>query len=443
MLDQKKIRSHPEAVRDALRKRSDAAAAMLDEFLALDEQWRKLLVESDELKHKRKIASEEIGRMKKAGEDAAVKQEEARKLGDDIKEVDDKIKTIQEQLDRQIYFIPNIPHESVPVGKDASENKVVREWGKEIIAKQSATTFLPHWEIAENLGIIDFKRAAKLSGSMFALYLGAGAKLQRALIQFMLDFHVEKHGYTEIWPPYIVRREIMVGTGQLPKFEEDMYRCDADDLFLIPTAEVPVTNIHREEILSADELPRHYVGYTACFRREAGAAGADTRGLQRLHQFDKVELVKLSLPEKSYEAHETLVAEAEAILQALELPYRTVLLCSGDLGANAAKCYDLEAWAPAQKKWLEVSSCSNFEDYQARRANIRFRRDQQAKPEFVHTLNGSGLALPRVMIAILENYQNGDGTVRVPEKLKPYVGADQIGPAGARQQIVHQSAKKS
>jgi seryl-tRNA synthetase len=437
MLDLKQIRSQPEKVREALKKRGQAALALLETVLALEKKWRKFVAESDELKHRRKLIADEVARLKKEGKDTTAKQEEGKKIGDDIKAIEKELKQVEEELNQKLLFLPNLPHETVPFGVDASDNKVVRQWGEPCKFNFSV---LPHWEIGENLGILDFKRSAKLSGSMFSVYMGDGARLQRALIQFMLDFHIEKHGYLEAYPPFIVKREIMVGTGQLPKFEEEMYHCSADDLFLIPTAEVPITNLHKDEILSLEELPKYYVGYTACFRREAGAAGAETRGLQRLHQFDKVELVKLVVPEKSYEEHEKLVADAEAILKALNLPYRVVLLCTGDMGFAAAKCYDIEVWAPAQNKWLEVSSCSNFEDFQARRANIRFRRTHQSKPEFVHTLNGSGLALPRLMIAILENYQQEDGSIQIPEALLPYMrGCHKI----EKQQFVHLLEKKS
>ncbi len=423
MLDPKLIRTQPDKVRLALKNR-EYKPSQVDEFLAQDETWRRTISESDQLKQERNTASEEIGRLKKGGQNSEAKQEEVRKINDRIKALDANLKVLEEKLNQLLLYFPNIPHETVPIGLDASGNHVVSSWGEE---KKFSFPLKPHWEIGEKLGILDFARAAKLSGSMFSLYMGLGAKLQRGLIQFMLDFHVKNHGYTEVYPPYLVRPEIMVGTGQLPKFKEEMYHCDADDLYLIPTAEVPVTNLHRDEILSIQDLPKYYVAYSACFRREAGAAGADTRGLQRLHQFDKVELVKTVIPESSYEEHEKLLKNAEAILQSLELRYRVLLLCTGDMGFSAAKCYDLEVWCQASQKWAEVSSCSNFEDFQARRANIRFRRDPKSKPEFAHTLNASGLALPRIMMAILENYQQPDGSVTIPEILRPYMdGRKQI-----------------
>jgi seryl-tRNA synthetase len=419
MLEQKFIRQQPEKVREGLLKRSGTSVSLLDDFLSLDENWRRLIAQSDELKKERNEASDQIGKLKKSGENTNEKQEEVKKINLKIKEIENELKENENKLNHLLFYFPNLPHETVPFGKDASENQVIRTWGEK---RKFLFPVKPHWEIGESLGIIDQKRASKLSGSLFSLYVGAGAKLQRALIQFMLDFHVDKHGYREIYPPYLVKRETMIGTGQLPKFEEDMYCCEKDDLFLIPTAEVPVTNLHRDEILNFDELPKYYASYTACFRREAGAAGVETRGLKRLHQFDKVELVKLTTPETSYQEHEKLLHDAEEILQVLQIPYRVILLCAGDMGFSAAKCYDLEAWSPSEEKWLEVSSVSNFEAFQARRANIRFRRGPQEKPEFVHTLNGSGLALPRVVIAILENYQEKDGTIVIPEVLRSYMG---------------------
>jgi len=416
MLDPKRLRNQPDEIREALKARTHDAE-QVDRFLEEDESWRKLVVASDDLKKERNRLSEEIGKLKKEGKNADTKQEEVRQINDRIKTIDADLKTKEERLNDLLLYFPNVPHPSVPRGAGAADNVTVKTWENKITPSNPA----PHWDLAEKLKLIDFARAAKLSGSMFALYVGLGAKLQRAIIQFMLDFHIAKHGYTEIYPPYLVKREIMVGTGQVPKFEEDMYRCDADDLFLIPTAEVPVTNMHREEILGLEELPKYYAAYTACFRREAGAAGADTRGLQRLHQFDKVELVKLTTPESSYEEHEKLLVDVEDVLQALELKYRILLLCSGDMGFSAAKCYDAEAWCPGQKKWAEVSSCSNFEDFQARRANLKFRREKQSKPEFVHTLNASGLALPRTVIAILETYQQSDHCVAIPNVLQPYM----------------------
>jgi seryl-tRNA synthetase len=341
--------------------------------------------------------------------------------GDRIKALDDELKAIEEQLYQLQIRIPNLPHESVPLGKSSEDNVVLKTWGA-----IPAFEFTPknHLELNENLKLIDFAGGAKIAGAFFVNFSGKGAKLARALINFMLDLHVDKHGYQEMFPPVVVNRQAMFGTGQLPKLEDDMYRIEADDLFLIPTAEVPITNLLANETLRGEDLPIYYTGYTPCFRREAGAYGKDTKGLMRLHQFDKVEMVKFTKPETSYDEHEKLLQNAEEVLQLLGLPYRVLLLCSGDMSFAAAKCYDLEVWAPGVKKWLEVSSCSNFEDFQARRANIRFRREGGGKLEYVHTLNASGLALPRTIIAIMENYQTDEGTVIVPEVLRKYVGCE-------------------
>jgi seryl-tRNA synthetase len=350
--------------------------------------------------------------------------EEMRAAGDEIKQMDDRIRSIEEDQQKILMTIPNIPHASTPVGQPPAGNKEVRTWGE---PRKFSFKPLAHWDIGENLGIIDLKRATKITASHFVLYRGAGARLERALINFMIDLHTKKHGYTEIFPPFLVNRASMTGTGQLPKLEDDMYRLERDDLFLIPTAEVPVTNIYRDEILEEADLPVYYTAYTPCFRREAGSYGKDTRGMTRVHQFDKVEMVKFVLPETSYDEHEKLLKDAEDVLQLLEIPYRVIALCTGDISFAAAKCYDIEAWAGGQNAYLEVSSCSNFEDFQARRAGIRFRRTRDRKVEFVHTLNASGVALARTFIAILENYQNEDGTVTVPGALRPYLdGRDKI-----------------
>lgn len=417
MLDVKYIRNNHELAKKKLISRG-VSPLEIETFLSLDADWRGKIVETDALKQKRNAASEEIGKLKCQGQDTGEKQQEVRSIGEQIKTLDEAVAVLEEKWRTFLLEAPNFPHDSVPLG-DASANTVVHEWGNKC---QFSFTPKPHWDIGEKLGILDLAAASKLSGSMFALYRGLGSHLERALINWMLDLHISKHGYTEIWPPFLVRREIMIGTGQLPKFENEMYRCDADDLFLIPTAEVPVTNIHREEIIDVATLPIYYVAYSPCFRREAGAAGKDTRGLLRLHQFNKVEMVKFVTPETSYNEHEKLRRNAEEVLELLEIPYRTVLLASGDMGAAASKCYDLEAWTPGVEQWLEVSSCSNFEDYQARRANIRFKREPKSKPEFVHTLNASGIALPRTTIAILENYQEEDGSVTIPKALRPYMG---------------------
>ncbi|MBU0712478.1 serine--tRNA ligase, partial [bacterium] len=348
---------------------------------------------------------------------------EMKKVGEKIKDLDDEIGSIDEQLNSIMITLPNMPHESVKVGRTAEENEFVREWGKK---PQYDYLLKDHLDLAENLGILDFYRGAKVSGSGFPIYKAAGARLERAFINFMLDMHTEKHGYQEIFPPFMVNRESAFGTGQLPKLEDDMYRDNTDDLFLIPTAEVPVTNIHRDEIILENQLPIHYAAYSACFRREAGSYGKDTRGLSRVHQFNKVEMVRFTQPENSYEAHEELLQNAEDVLQALNLHYRIVSLCSGDLSFAAAKCYDIEIWAPGSLKYFEVSSVSNFEDFQARRANIRYRRALDGKVSYVHTLNGSGVATPRLMIAFLETYQTDEGTITIPEILQPYTGFKQI-----------------
>ncbi len=422
MLDLHFIREHPDRVRKALKDRGDQTD--LDRLLFLDKERRRVIQETEALKAERNRVSDEIAQWKKAGKDVSEKINAMREVSEKIKGLDESLRAIENEIHSFLIRIPNIPHESVPVG-DASANRVIREWGE-----KPSFDFKPkpHWDIGPELGLIDFDRGSLLSGSNFVTFKGLGAKLVRGLINFMLDLHVNKHGYTEVWVPAVVKREMMFGTGQLPKLEEDMYLVEKDDLFLIPTAEVPVTNLHREEILDAHQLPIYYTAYTPCFRREAGSYGADTRGLIRVHQFDKVEMVKFVLPETSYEEHERLVQNAEEVLQLLEIPYRVVVLATGDLSFSAAKCYDIEAWAPGIGRWLEVSSCSNFEDFQARRMNIRFRRKKGEKPEFVHTLNGSGLALPRTLIALVENFQTDEGTVVIPEALRPYVGVSVLKP---------------
>ena len=422
MLDPRFIRSNPEVVRQGIRnKKFDEAA--LDEFLQADELWRGRLTEVDNLKALRNTVSEQISRMKRAGEDASAEIARMREVSDRIKELDAEVRELEQRVKNAALIIPNLPHESVPVGDDAKDNVIVREWGE---APRFSFEPLPHWEIAGNLGLIDFERGAKLSGSGFILYTGLGARLERALFNFMLDLHTSKHGYKEVFPPFLVNRACMIGTGQLPKFEFDMYRLPDDDLFLIPTAEVPVTNIYQGEILEGADLPIYLTAYTPCFRREAGAAGKDTRGLLRVHEFNKVEMVKFTRPETSYDELEKLTNDGEEVLQALGLQYRVVLLCTGDTSFQAAKTYDLEIWAPGVGQWLEVSSCSDYEEWQSRRANIRFRREPGAKPEFVHTLNGSGVALPRLVTAILENNQQPDGSVVIPEVLRPYMGGVEV-----------------
>ena len=416
MLDMKFIRENIEAVEAALKTRS--ADLSLGDFKNLDSERRRVLSNVEALKAQKNSASEVIARTKDksqvADTIAAMKQ-----LTAEIKELEEQLNTIQPALDALLMTIPNLPAHSTPVGRSEEDNQLVRDWGT---PRQFDFTPLNHWDIAERLAIIDFERAAKLAGTRFALYRGAGARLERALISFMLDMHTETHGYTEVLPPFMVNRDSMTGTGQLPKFEEDLFRLVDPEYFLIPTAEVPVTNIHRDEILKRDELPVRYTAHTPCFRREAGSYGKDTRGLIRQHQFNKVELVSFCHPEQSEEELERLTGHAEAILKALELPYRVMALCSGDIGFSACKTYDLEVWLPGQATYREISSCSSFGDFQARRAKIRFREDDQSKPEFLHTLNGSGLAVGRTVVAILENYQQADGSVTVPKVLRPYMG---------------------
>lgn len=416
MLDLTFIRENKERVKEALKIR--APKCDLDAFLALDAERRTLLTELDALRAEKNKANDKISALLKEKKDPKEVIASMKSIAAKIGELEKKAESLDTKVREELLYIPNIPHTSVKPGKDATGNTEVRR-----IGTQRKFEFKPkeHTELGESLGLFDMSRGAKLSGSGFVIFTGFGARLERALINFMLDTHTKHHGYKEFSPPFVVSRQSMAGTGQVPKFEEDMYRLKEDDLFLIPTAEVPVTNIHRDEVLNEEMLPLNYTAYTPCFRREAGSYGKDTKGLVRVHQFDKVELVKFSKPEDSYTEHEKLVADAEKILQLLNLPYRVMALCSGDMGFSAAKCYDLEVWAPGLDRWLEVSSVSNFEDFQARRANIRFKRKGSGKSEYVHTLNGSGLALPRTVIAILENFQNADGSVVIPEVLRPYL----------------------
>jgi seryl-tRNA synthetase len=423
MLDIKLVRSQPEKVREGMAKRG--ANVPLDEFLKIDEERRKKLVEVEQLKNRRNTVSKEVGRLKAQGRDTTEIIREMQETGNRIAGLDQEIRTIEERLEQILMVIPNLPHESVPVGKDERENREIRSWGE---PRKFDFEPKPHDEIGNALGIMDFERAAKISGARFVVMKRWGARLERALVNYMLDLHTGAHGYTEVFPPFMVNRAAMLGTGQLPKFEEDMFKCTPGEFFLVPTAEVPVTNLHREEILGAEQLPIRYAAYTACFRAEAGSAGRDTRGIIRQHQFNKVELVKFTRPEDSYMEHEMLVKDAAAVLENLGLPYRVMLLCSGDQSFSAAKCYDLEVWLPSFDTYREISSCSNFEDFQARRAGIRYRPVPGAKPEFVHTLNGSGLAVGRTVAAILENYQNEDGSVTIPEVLRPFMGVDRIEP---------------
>ncbi|AEG58329.1 serine--tRNA ligase [Desulforamulus ruminis] len=417
MLDIKFVRSHPELVLEGLEKRGSNIT--LDEFLKLDAKRREKLVVVEQLKNTRNVVSEEIGRLKKAGQDAEEKVLEMRQVSQQVKDIDDEIRAIEERLESILLTIPNLPDESVPVGKDEKDNPEIRRWGK---PREFDFEAKPHWELGENLNILDFERGGKVTGARFSFYKGMGARLERALINFMLDLHIREHGYTEILPPFIVNADSMVGTGQLPKFSEDMFKLEGYNYYLIPTAEVPVTNLYREEILSGDQLPIYHCAYSACFRAEAGAAGRDTRGLIRQHQFNKVELVKFSRAEESFDELEKLTENAEKVLQALGLPYRVILLCTGDMGFASAKTYDLEVWLPSYNNYKEISSCSNFLDFQARRANIKFRPSPKSKPEFVHTLNGSGVAIGRALSAILENYQEADGSITVPPVLVPYMG---------------------
>ena len=417
MLDIKLIRENPDLVKQALAARK--IEADIDGLLALDAARRAAISEAEELKSERNTASKKIGGLMKEGkkDEAEAAKERVRQIGDRIAVLDDQVRLADEKILTALLFIPNLPHASVPVGADETDNPVLRTWGE---AKTFAFKVKPHCEISESLQLVDFERGTKISGSGFPVYTGQGARLQRALIQYMLDLHTNEHGYTEVEPPFVCNAAAMTGTGQLPKFAEDMYYISTDELYPVPTAEVPLTNLYADEILEMDQ-PLKLTAYTPCFRREAGAAGRDTRGLLRLHQFDKVEMVNFVKPEESERQHEILIGEAEHVLQNLGLHYRVIELCTADIGFSAAKCYDIELWAPGVEKWLEVSSVSNFRDYQARRARIRCR-DENGRPQFLHTLNGSGVALPRLVVALIENNQNADGTVTVPDVLRPYMG---------------------
>ena len=434
MLDLGFVRANLELVEEKLRARGADPAALLGDFRALDQARREAITTAEQSKARRNELSQQIGALKKAGQDATALMDETRALKNKLDQLDQTAAQLDEQLRLSLASIPNVTRDEVPAGQSEADNLTVKTWG-ELPAFPSGFTPRPHWELGESLGILDLERAAKLSGARFAVYIGAGARLERALISFMLDFHVSKHGYTEVLPPFMVNSKSLFGTGQLPKFADDLFRCsDADaeaaargefkdnDHWLIPTAEVPVTNLYRDEILDEARLPICLAAYTPCFRAEAGAAGKDTRGIIRQHQFQKVELVKFTRPEDSDVEHEGLTRDAEEILEALGLPYRRVLLCTGDTGFSSAKTYDLEVWLPGQQLYREISSCSNFEAFQARRANIRYRPAAKSKPEFVHTLNGSGLAVGRTWLAILENYQQPDGSVLIPQALRLYMG---------------------
>ena len=421
MLDIRLIREKADFVRERVATRGGDDAAKIDEVLKVDTERRKTETELQQLQADRNRLSKEIGGKKSRKEATDDLEKQVRKIGEDIARLEQTATESDEHQRSLLLNIPNIPHASVPAGKDASANKLVRDWGK----KPQIGKALDHVALGEKLKILDLERATKLSGSGFICFTGAGAGLERALINFMIDLHAREHGYLEVSPPFLVRRDCMIGTSQLPKFEPDMYGLENGELFLAPTAEVPVTNLHREEILPVAELPKKFVAYTPCFRREAGSAGRETRGIIRVHQFDKVEMVKITTVEKSYEELESLVVDAEKVLQLLELHYRVLELCTGDLGFGSAKTYDIEVWSPGQDAYLEVSSCSNFEDFQARRMNLRYK-NTDGKNKFAHTLNGSGLALPRLFAALIENFQQPDGSVRIPEKLQPYFGATEI-----------------
>lgn len=422
MLDMKFLRNNFQEVKEKLAHRGEDLSE-LDKFGELDERRRNLIAETETMKAKRNEASKQISVLKKEKKDAEPAIIEMREVGEQISTLDKELKEIEEKLNYMMLSIPNIPHESVPIGEDEEENVEARKWGDMPAFNFEAKA---HWDVATDLDILDFERAAKVTGSRFVFYKGLGARLERALLNFMMDLHADEHGYEEMLPPYMVNRTSMTGTGQLPKFEEDAFKIADWDYFLVPTAEVPVTNYYRDDILKNDDLPKKYVAFSACFRSEAGSAGRDTRGLIRQHQFNKVELVHFAKPEDSYETLETLTGNAEKVLQLLNLPYRVMSMCTGDLGFTAAKKYDIEVWIPSQDTYREISSCSNFEDFQARRAGIRFRREEKGKPEFVHTLNGSGLALGRTVAAILENYQQEDGSVVVPEVIRPYMGGKEV-----------------
>jgi len=421
MIPIEQIRNNVEYVKKQLDLKGDLKS--IDTIVSLDKSYRSYISKSNELRAKRNQVSDEISAAKNLGDTADKEIKDMRIVGEEIKSIEEKANEIKSKLDELLLRLPNLPHESTPEGKDETENKLIREWGEESKTDYELKT---HLELGDDLDLFDFEAAAKISGSGFPLYKGKGAKLERALINYMLDFQTKNHGYLEIFPPFMVRDSSPLTTGNLPKFSDDMYYIQSDELWMIPTAEVPITNLHQNEILSEDELPLKYAAYSACFRREAGSHGKDTKGLLRLHQFNKVELVQFVKPEHSYEVLEELTANAEAVLQSLGLKYRVIELCSGDLSFAAAKCYDLELWAPAEEKWLEVSSCSNFESFQARRGNIRYRNSKDNNVEFVHTLNGSGVATPRLLVSLLETYQNSDGSISIPKPLQPYIGLEVI-----------------
>ncbi|KYH33948.1 serine--tRNA ligase [Clostridium tepidiprofundi DSM 19306] len=420
MLDLKRIRNNTEEIKAIMADRGESFdTSIIDNVVELDKRRREILVKVEEMKNERNSKSKEIPKLKKAGENTEQIMAEMKELSTKIKEYDIELSEVNEKIEYLLLRIPNIPHPDVPNGDSDEDNVEIRKWGE---PKQFDFEIKAHWDLGTDLDILDFERAGKVTGSRFTVYKGLGARLERAIISYFLDTHVDKNGYTEVLPPYMVNRTSMTGTGQLPKFEEDAFKVQGSDYFLIPTAEVPVTNLFRDEILKGDDLPIKYAAYSACFRSEAGSAGRDTRGLIRQHQFNKVELVKFVKPEDSYKELEKLVNDAESVLKGLGLPYRVVKICKGDLGFTAAFKYDIEVWMPSYNRYVEISSCSNFEDFQARRANIRYKEDSKSKPQFVHTLNGSGVAIGRTTAAILENYQREDGTVEIPEVLRPYMG---------------------
>lgn len=422
MLDIKKIREEYEVIKKAIESRGQGSFG-IENILQSDEKRRGLLATVEQMKNRQNVDSKEIPVLKKQGKDTTALMSEMKQISDAIKKLDSEVGAVEEEIKNTLLYIPNIPQATVPVGKDENDNLEIRKWGE---PRTFDFEHKAHWDVGQDLDILDFERAAKIAGARFTVYKGLGARLERSLINFMLNLHTEEHGFTEILPPFMVNRDAMTGTGQLPKFEDDMFHIPAKDFFLVPTAEVPVTNLRMNEILEEAELPVYYTAYTPCFRKEAGSAGRDTRGLIRQHQFNKVELVKFVKPENSYEELESLLLAAEEVLKRLEIPYRVVKLSTGDLGFSSALTYDIEVWMPSYGRYVEISSCSNFESYQARRANIRFRPESKGKPEFVHTLNGSGLAVGRTVAAILENYQQADGSVVIPTVLRPYMGVDKI-----------------
>jgi seryl-tRNA synthetase len=417
MIDIKLIRENPDFVKERLKTRDESYLKLIDKLLEIDEERRKIIKEMESLRAERNEKSKLFPILKKEGKDTTEIQQRVKQIGEIIKNLEDKLQEIENEFNNILYYIPNLPAPDVPVGKDENDNVEIRRWGE---PRKFNFEPLSHYEIGEKLGILDFERGAKLSGSRFTVMFKEAARLERALINFMLDVHTKQHGYTEVWTPALVKPEILFGTGQLPKFKDDLYKVEDEDLYLIPTAEVTLTNLHADEILSEEDLPKYYTAYTPCFRKEAGSHGKDVKGILRQHQFDKVELVKIVKPEDSYNELEKLVNEAEKILQLLEIPYRVVLLCTGDMGFSAAKTYDIEVWIPSQNRYREISSCSNTEDFQARRAKIRYK-DKDGKNHYVHTLNGSGLAVGRTLIAIMENYQKPDGTFEIPKVLKDYL----------------------